>query len=65
VIKKVKQYNLHDNYIEGELGGLYKREKLESNKDQFNLSNNNLNLSDLNTEKFKKILNNNKDNKSK
>jgi len=65
VIKKIKQYNLTDYLIEEGFGNLIKKDRDESNKDLVNISNNNLNVSNLNLEKFKKLaLNNDNENKS-
>lgn len=51
--------------IEEGFGHLFKKDKDESNLDLVNLSNNNLNVSNLNLEKFKKMVGNSKDKKSK
>jgi len=64
VIKKVKQYNLSELMIEEGYGSIFKKERQESNKNLINLSNNNLNVSNLNLEKFKKLAANNNDPKS-
>lgn len=64
MIKKVKQYNLSELMIEEGYGSIFKKERQESNKNLINLSNNNLNVSNLNLEKFKKLAANNNDPKS-
>lgn len=66
MLKKIKQYNLKDLLIEEGFSYLFKKEKDESNTDLVNVSNNNLNVSNLNLEKFKKMcLGNSNENKSK
>lgn len=65
VLKKIKQYNLKDFLIEEGFSYLFRKEKGGSNNDLVNISNNNLNVSNLNLEKFKKISGgNNNENRS-